>query len=376
MQQIIYNDLGKFKSDLGKYLKHKRCLLICSKSQNDNYITSYLKRCGAELTIFNGFSSNPKIEEALLGLRTFYDNNCDFLISMGGGSTIDVAKVIKGLSGDTDLRSLDFDETKIVEILNDPRPDKNILHLAIPTTAGTGSESTHFAVIYYGGVKYSMSDDELLPNYVLFQTKLLATLPEYQKKSTMLDALCQGIESYWSVNSTEESKKYAADAIELILECYQEYIGGAFDKEIASRVLKAANLSGRAINISKTTAAHAMSYKITSLYGLAHGHAVAVCLPWVWEYMLNHMEMVVDKRGRGYVVGVMEELGKMFGVGSRYEAIGKLFGIYDRMKIEYKHVVREKDLDVLVKSVNLQRLGNNPVRLGEGGLRWIYEELV
>ena len=113
----------------------------------------------------------------------------------------------------------------------------------------------------------------------------LKTLPIYQKKSTMMDALCHSIESYWSVNSTEESNKYSKQAIQTILENKDAYLA---NKDLGNaNMLKAAYLAGKAINITQTTAGHAMSYKLTSLYGIAHGHAVAICISKLWEYMLE-----------------------------------------------------------------------------------------
>lgn len=141
-------------------------------------------------------------------------------------------------------------------------------------------------------------------------------------------------------------------------------------------MLRAANWSGKAINISQTTAAHAMSYKITSLYGLAHGHAVAVCLPWVWEYMLLHLEKTADGRGEEYVRQIFDELSQMFRVNSADEAIKKILDWYGEIGIKYEHIVRSVDIDTLAEAVNLERLKNNPVRLDKGAIRWVYGRLV
>lgn len=96
--------------------------------------------------------------------------------------------------------------------------------LAIPTTAGTGSEATRFAVIYYQGNKQSVNHTSCIPEYVLMDPGLLITLPMYQRKATMLDASVMPWESFWSVNATEESQKYAAEAIRLVLKEEQAYL--------------------------------------------------------------------------------------------------------------------------------------------------------
>ena len=419
IQQKILESKENSESDLKSIIDRKKILLVCTKSMRENELVSFLERNSDKLVKFSGFGPNPDFSEVLDGTKIFAENDCDFLVSLGGGSAMDVAKGIKGILGsakvrecvlgtsknlgiDDDLSDNNFDNLDASdafdaeELLKHPQPDEKILHLAIPTTAGTGSESTHFAVIYLRGVKYSMSDNGLLPDFVLLEPKLLATLPEYQKKATMLDALCQGIESYWSVNSTEESKKYAREAIRLILGNYREYIGGSFDAEVALKMLRAANLSGQAINISQTTAAHAMSYKITSLYGLAHGQAVAVCLPLIWRYMLQHMDKVSDPRGGKYLEQVFYDLDEMFGVdvdgvessfgadsnlapqadAAGEEAVKQLFRIYVELGIKYQHVVKEEDLAELTKSVNAERLKNNPVKLSKEMILGLYRELV
>ena len=286
MQKIIdnYKKLNKVID-----ISNKDILLVCSNSLSNSFICRYLNECSSNIHTFSNFNPNPKYEEVLEGIEILKKYNCEIIIAIGGGSAIDVAKTIKAFSNLDSKKN--YLEQKIM--------DNNITLVAIPTTAGTGSESTHFAVIYYKNKKYSVADNSLLPNYVLLEPKFLETLPLYQKKSTMLDALCQGIESYWSVNSNDESKEYAKKAIKLILENYKKYING--DKSVYKKILKAANYSGKAINISKTTAPHAMSYKITSLYHISHGHAVAVCLPHVWEYMINNLELTIDNRGKDYL---------------------------------------------------------------------------
>ncbi len=361
MQEIIknYTNLNKVIN-----ISDKNILLVCGKSLANSFICDYLKKYSSNIHIFSDFNPNPKYEEVLEGIKIFKKYNCEIVIALGGGSAIDVAKTIKAFS--TLDSSKNYLEQKII--------NNNIPLVAIPTTAGTGSESTHFAVIYYKGKKYSVADESILPNYVLLEPIFLETLPLYQKKSTMLDALCQGIESYWSVRSNDESKKYAEQAIKLILENYKKYINE--DKTVYNKILKAANYSGRAINISKTTAPHAMSYKITSLYNISHGHAVAVCLPHVWEYMINNLEHTIDSRGKDYLETIFCDLDNMFGTSSHIKTIEKIKNIYFEIGIKYVNIINAKDLKQLVSSVNIERLNNNPVSLSKDALEQIYKKLI
>ena len=362
MQKIIdnYTELDKKIN-----ITDKQILLVCGKYLLDSFICKYLKKGNSNnIHIFSEFSPNPKYEEVLEGIKILKKYNCEIIIAIGGGSAIDVAKTIKAFSNLDNSRN--YLEQKII--------DNNIKIIAIPTTAGTGSESTHFAVIYYKGKKYSVADNSILPNYVLLESKFLETLPLYQKKSTMLDALCQGIESYWSVNSNDESKKYAKKAIKLILENYKDYINE--NKSVYYKILEAANYSGKAINISKTTAPHAMSYKITSLYNISHGHAVAVCLPHVWEYMINNLELTIDSRGKDYLESIFCDLDNIFNTKSHIETIEKIKKIYSEIDIKYLNIIKANDLKQLISSVNIERLNNNPVKLDKDALEQIYKKLI
>ena len=113
-------------------------------------------------------------------------------------------------------------------------------------------------------------------------SSLLDTLPLYHKKACALDALCQGIESYWAAAATAESRVHAERAILGVLRNMDAYLNG--DAAAADEVLEAAYESGCAIRISRTTAAHAMSYQITKRIGPAHGHACILTLPHLWRH--------------------------------------------------------------------------------------------
>ena len=250
-----------------------------------------------EKVMFSDFTPNPLFEQVCRGIELYRSSGCGAILAVGGGSAIDVAKCIKlAVIAEEGAKAL-VPPLVLQRLAVD---GSGIPFIAIPTTAGTGSESTHNAVMYYEGAKQTVTNDAVLPDYAILEPSVLQTLPLYQKKCTMMDALCQGIESWWSVNSTDESRGYSRKAVELIMRNWKDYI---FDNDPAagSQVMVAANYGGRAINLAQTTAAHAMSYKITSMYGLPHGHAVAVCLPEIWEYMLSHPGKCVDPRGERYL---------------------------------------------------------------------------
>lgn len=328
-----------------------------------------------EKVMFSDFTPNPLFEQVCRGIERYRSSGCEAILAVGGGSAIDVAKCIK-LAVIAEEGEKALIPPLVLQRL--PVDGSGIPFIAIPTTAGTGSESTHNAVMYYEGVKQTVTNDAVLPDYAILEPSVLQTLPLYQKKCTMMDALCQGIESWWSVNSTEESKGYSRKAVELIIRNWKSYIFDN-DPEAARQIMIAANYGGRAINLAQTTAAHAMSYNITSMYKLPHGHAVAVCLPEIWEYMLAHLEKCVDPRGENYLTEIFRDISLSIGKKSPREAIKAFRNMMDLMDLrnpETEPGKRSGELDILSRSVNPIRLKNNPVGLDEETIFALYDSII
>ena len=342
----------------------EKFLLVCDGSFKFLSVKDYFDKLSFKYTVFDEFKPNPLYENVVNGVEAFKKNGCDTIVAVGGGSAIDVAKCIK-LFACLDSK---------INYLNQEYKSSNIPLIAIPSTAGTGSESTRYAVIYYKGNKQSVAHKCIIPNYVILDHSILKTLPVYQKKCTMLDALCQGIESWWSVNSTDESKKYSEIAVKKIIEYKDEYINGNSD-DAAEQIMLAANFAGRAINITQTTAAHAMSYKITSLYNLPHGHAVAICLPQLWLFMISNIDKCSDARGEEYLMCIFNDISNAFGKSNVVEAIKYFDDMLDLMNI-----IRPKsnlqELKVLAESVNIERLKNNPVTISKADFFDLYKEVL
>lgn len=361
-QKIIYRDGTKDGSDYIKdWLKGKKVLLVCENFLDSLEIAKSFE--GADVVRFSGYSSNPTYESVVDGVKTYRANNCDAIAVVGGGSAIDVAKCIKLYNA--------MDDGEIY--LKQEIVPNTIPFLAVPTTAGTGSEATRFAVIYYKGEKQSVTHISSIPDTVVFDSSILINLPLYQKKATMMDALCHAIESFWSVNSTDESKGYAKEAIEIILANYEAYLN--CEDEALKNMFKAANLSGKAINISQTTAGHAMCYKLTSLYGLSHGHAACFCVRKLWPYMLSNTDKCIDPRGEEYLKGVFDEIATAMGCKSSSEAASKFAGIVDFLDLKHPEP-KPEDFDILKTSVNPVRLKNNPVGLDEEVIEKLYHEIL
>lgn len=345
--------------ELQEYIDEKT-MLVCDGAYKFLKISKYTDSIKVK---FDDIEPNPKYETVLKGMKIFKENGCNKILAVGGGSAMDVAKCIKLYSNMDD--SINYLQQKI-------EPNEVELY-AVPTTAGTGSEATRYAVIYYNGEKQSVSDYSCIPSVVFMDESVLETLPIYQKKATMLDALCHATESYWSVNSNDESKQYSRKAIELILEYMDSYMIG--DRESFIKMLEASNLAGKAINITQTTAGHAMCYKLTSLYGISHGHAAALCVQRLWPFMINHSEGCIDARGKEYLEGVWQELSEAYGCKSPMEAVEKFVNIVKKLELSIP-AADEQDYDILKKSVNPVRLKNNPVGLEEEIIDSLYHNIL
>lgn len=303
----------------------------------------FAARTGLELPCFGGYHPNPDLEDCIAGAEMYRAQGCDGLISIGGGSAMDTAKAVKAI-----LLAQDMDAVKASNL-----PERMPLpHIAIPGTAGTGAEATPIAVVYVENEKLSLDHPALLPEGILLDGSLLDTLPLYHKKACAMDALCQGIESWWAVKATAESRVHAERAIRGVVQNMTAYLAG--DAAAADAVLMAAYESGCAIRISRTTAAHAMSYQITKKLGYAHGHACMLTLPHLWRHL-------------GEVPGLNAILGTEDGVNLLQGMLAELDMLSDALP-------DDDTLDTLAASVNTQRLGNHPEPLTTAELRAIYAQ--
>lgn len=350
MVQKVLRGRGKLAgvTELMNKLGMKKPLLVCGKHMAKVFAGTV---SGVDYAHFGGYHPNPDFADCAAGADTYRAAGCDGIISLGGGSAMDTAKAVKA------LLIADSAENAMKSNL----PDDAVLpHIAIPGTAGTGAEATQIAVMYVDNQKLSLSHPALLPEGIILDAALLDTLPEYHKKACALDALCQGIESYWAKAATGESQVHAYLAIIGVLDNIRGYLAG--DPHAAEAMLEAAYRSGRAIQISRTTAAHAMSYQITKKLGLAHGHACMLTLPVLWDAMIDNTD----------ALSVLMDLAQKMRLGSEYMGSRLLTGLLIDLGMEPEAMPDEATLDALADSVNVERLGNHPVPLTRDELKKIY----
>jgi alcohol dehydrogenase class IV len=372
MEQTIISARENYRA-LGEALERlgvKKLLLVCGRSVR--YLTGLcafldqLPGQGVEVVRFSDFQPNPLYENVLAGVRVFREQGCDGIFAVGGGSAMDVAKCIK-------LYASMEGSGEDGAFLREQAVPNAIPFLAMPTTAGTGSEATRFAVIYYQGRKQSVTSESFIPGTVVMDPSPLKTLPLYQKKATMMDALCHAIESFWSVNSTEESKKYSKAAVEGVLANLEGYLANT--EEGNAGMLRAAFTAGQAINITQTTAGHAMCYKLTSLFGCAHGHAAILCDRVLFPWMIAHTDRCSDRRGEAYLKATLDEIGQALGCADGQKGAEKLEQIFASLELEVP-AATEEQYALLRESVNPDRLKNHPVELDVETIDSLYRRIL
>lgn len=303
-----------------------------------------------EKTIFfSDFEGNPEFNNIEKGVIQLRKSGIKQVIAIGGGSVIDMAKLLIYFSN---ASAIDLGVSN----------DFSISHklIAIPTTAGSGSEETHFAVVYYKGVKYSITHPQLKPNRIFLKPELSWKCSTDQIIFSGLDALTQAIESFWSVNGNDESREYARLAIELMSESFQKAVLKN-DFNAFKNVVIASNYSGKAINISKTTSCHALSYYFTSQHGVPHGLAVSLLLPAIFKYHATYwnsdlMEKLIHLTGwnSNRPDEEIRYFLRMLGAPDSFYSIG----------IDVDEIFTE-----LQSTVNIERLKNNPIEINFNELK-------
>ena len=298
-------------------------------------IDDFFSHLGTEIVEFDNFSENPKKEDVDKGIALLIQESPEMIISVGGGSVMDMAKLMRFYS------------------------HLEIPLLAVPTTAGTGAESTQFAVCYIDGVKHSINDPSILPDSVILYPPFTYQNSLYLTSCTGFDALAQAIESFWNIHATKESDTFALSAIYQIFPILGKE---RLSPEDRSALMLGANDAGKAINITRTTVPHALSYTLTSKYGYPHGHAVALCFPFFFNYYLEGKANAY--RGDDYenYLSKMNLLRSLLNVGQDPFMFMKEY--IHRLGLGFDPI-RDFEDHVVAHGLNAERAGNTPIAINE-----------
>lgn len=354
----------------------RRVLLVTGRSSfeasGSSRILAPLGRF-ADVHRWYDFDPNTDSVDLAAGLRIFDEFDADAVVGIGGGSVMDMAKLLCAFRGVGSL-----DELWVSIRAGAPSPDRAVSLALAPTTSGSGSEATHFAVVYIGDEKFSIAGPTLRADFTALDPTLAMSGSPHQRATSGMDAVCQAIESRWATAATRRSRRYAEIALKLLLANIEAFVSSpTLDNSRAMQL--GSHLAGRAIDISKTTAAHALSYGITKRYGVDHGNAAALTLGCFIEAHADaedeRLQSAVEPRQHGDAMHVITSaLDARDGHRARenFTQLVRRLGLPSTLSEVGQEDADE--LDQLALSVNAERLGNNPVVFDTAGLRRVLDD--
>ena len=355
-----------------------RVLLICGRTSLEaSGAARVLPELEREVALrrWDGHRPNPTAEDIAAGLAVAHAHAPELIVGIGGGSTLDAAKVVASLHALDDGTDIARVERRIErhEVTN----GREVGLILAPTTSGSGAQVTHFATVYVETTKHSIAGAALLPDRIVLDPALAMSGSVHQRATSGFDALAQAIESLWAVGGDDRSRDAAASAVQAMLPALVAFAQGP-DVGTAAVMARASQLAGEAINRSRTTVPHALSYALTQQVGLAHGQAVAHTLPAV---LARHLTAdATDVVG----IGVFEHRRNMDRLLDaldvrdadegfvRVESIVRDLGFRDSERSVHSAIVER--VDDLARSIDPVRTSNNPVRFTHDDLRAILLE--
>ena len=348
-------DIKKFVNDKS----FKKIFVLCGKK---SFVTSGAENLfkkiitDKEIKLFYKKSELPILEELVEIINDIKNFKPDLILAVGGGAVIDYAKISNVVDVRNDLADL---------IVNYSYPfKKKFTKLAvIPTTAGSGAEVTSNAVIYVDGIKHSFESELLIPDNFFLVPEFLISAPNKIKASAGFDAIAQSLESLVSKKSNDQSVEYASKSLRVSINSFISFVNNPNMKN-ATEMSIAANLAGKAISISKTTAPHAVSYPFTSLFNISHGHAVSLFFEKFFKFNYENLEksevsFVLKKRFD--LIFNLFDVPNIESFNSKISSIKNQSKLSDNMKL--LNIDLDKNIDKIIGGVNLLRLGNNPVKI-------------
>ena len=278
---IILNKIDEIPNVL-KSKNIKNIMMVTDKGVRSFGITKNLENLLPEkeinLTIYDKVVSNPTIDNVEEARNLYLENNCEALIGFGGGSTIDCAKAVGAR-----LVNPNKSITKMAGIL---KVFKKIpLLIAIPTTAGTGTETTVASLITDSKTKhkYMISDFPLIPKYTVLDPETTRTLPQNVTASSGVDVLVHAVEAYIGNSTTEKTRHQALEATRLVFQNLKRAYDNGNDMQARENMLWASYLAGCAFTVSYVGYCHAVAHSLGGRYNTPHGLANAVLIPYVLE---------------------------------------------------------------------------------------------
>ena len=342
-----------------KYVMDKKRVFIVTDTflYENGYtkvITDKLEELGIEHTTFSNVAPDPSLGCAKEGAKLMTDFKPDCIIAIGGGSAMDAAKIMWVLYEHPEVDFLDM-AMRFMDIrkrvYDFPKMGEKAYFIAVPTSAGTGSEVTPFAVITdeATNIKYPLADYELLPKMAIVDADMMMNAPKGLTSASGIDALVHSIEAYASMMATEFTDGLALEAIKTIFEYLpRAYENGANDPEAREKMAHAATLAGMAFANAFLGICHSMGHKLGAFHHLPHGVTVSLVLN---EVMKFNAEEVPTKMGtfpqydHPHTLRRYAQIAESLGIEGKddTEKLNKLLAKIDELKdkIGIKHTIKD-----------------------------------
>ena len=356
------------KNDLSLFIKKEKfqkIFVICGKKSYESsgakkFLNPILKKKNTKFYLkYFPYPEITELKKIIYFIRKF---SPDLIIGIGGGSVIDYAKIANVLLDHNNLNFKIKNSTYKIK-------KKYTTLVAIPTTAGSGAEITSSSVIYINKTKYSIEGPNLKPDYFFLIPEFVIGAPKKIKSSAGFDAISQAIESLISKKSNNQSVKFARRSLKISLKYYLDFLKNS-NKENTSAMCIAANLSGKAINISRTTAPHAVSYPFTSFFNISHGHAVSLTLNKFLKFNYENIKKAdcnFNLQQRFKTLFELTNTPDIKYLDAYLLNLKKTAGLEDNFKKLGINI--EKDYSKILSGVNTQRLSNNPIQLKKNDIK-------
>ena len=279
--------------ELRAYYDKKRCFVVTDRFLFENGYTkpieSKLSEMGIQYTVFSDVQPDPTLANAKAGVKVMDSFKPDSIIAFGGGSAMDAAKIMWLLYeypdaefSDMAMRYIDIRK----KVYTFPKMGEKCLFIAIPTSSGTGSEVTPFAVITdeSTGVKYPITDYELMPNMAIIDTDNMMTQPKSLTAASGIDAMTHALEAYASMLASDYTDGLAIKAMKLIFEYLPEAYEHGDNVKARDHMANASTIAGMAFANAFLGVCHSMAHKLGAYHHIPHGIANALLINYVLQY--------------------------------------------------------------------------------------------
>lgn len=306
-------------------LEGKRATLVTGGSSMKRFgfldkAKEELEKVGMKVSIIDGVEPNPSLETVIRGGKEMEEFQPDWIIAIGGGSALDAAKIMWVYYEYPDTKFQDLVEFKF------PKLRTKAKLIAIPSTSGTASEITAFSVITdtKNHIKYPLVSNEINPDIAILDGIIPSKMPPHITANTGMDVMTHAVEAYVSTNATSYTDPLAMEAIKLTLENLKIAYNNGDDLKARENMHNASTLAGMAFTNSSLGIVHSLAHKIGGEFGVSHGLANAILLPYVIDYNMKHTDKYDDIKKQFNIDDLrkeIKELNKKVGIENSFKEV-------------------------------------------------------